>query len=472
MGRASAEVSNSRPLLGPGAAQLRAMGLWRPGRSLLHSLAAALMLACLAWVSATAALRLLIHPPAELEEVALCSFIATICSGFTIKHSERIIVAKVDRIPTPTTVVQVYMSTSTADDEDIEEMYEEIKEIQKVKGDENLIVMGDWNSVVGKGCVVPALIGWTFFPLVSRALNDSGEESPGAVADWQFPVPHWVPVDMQRSPTYHLLYVLQSFCLLVASQSTIAVDLFFIHMMLMVAAEIEVLSENVSAMGKIDSGLVALDDEDCGPSTKYLLSYRDGNGRISEISRKDDISEDQVRALLVKNVQHHQTILQIGEKIQFCRISSKRRHRLVGHVLRLEGIVNLFLKGSGVGRRYFPCLIDLTYQVEHFCSRLALLMISVLLQFYSRGFVSTQILQCSVKFLSHANSKERNVDHGDEGFVSHVVFHVRRALLLFLTEAVRPVEITVGKTFKLSKQMLLQVLNGSYALLNLLYSIR
>ena len=68
------------------------------------------------------------------------------------QHSERIIVAKIDTKPTPTTIVQVYMPTSSADDEEIDEMYDRIKEIfQIVKGDENLIVIEDWNSVVGKG---------------------------------------------------------------------------------------------------------------------------------------------------------------------------------------------------------------------------------------------------------------------------------------------------------------------------------
>ncbi|XP_049768440.1 uncharacterized protein LOC126106258 [Schistocerca cancellata] len=68
------------------------------------------------------------------------------------RHSERLIVAKIDTKPTPTTLVQVYMPTNTADDEEIDEMYDEIKEIIQIeKGDENIIVMGDWNSVVGKG---------------------------------------------------------------------------------------------------------------------------------------------------------------------------------------------------------------------------------------------------------------------------------------------------------------------------------
>nr|QNU13194.1 fatty acid synthase 3 [Locusta migratoria] len=67
------------------------------------------------------------------------------------QHSDRIIIVKIDTKPTPT-VVQVYMPTSSAYDEEIEEIYEELKEIiQTVKGEENLIVMGDWNLAVGKG---------------------------------------------------------------------------------------------------------------------------------------------------------------------------------------------------------------------------------------------------------------------------------------------------------------------------------
>ncbi|XP_068085627.1 craniofacial development protein 2-like, partial [Anabrus simplex] len=68
------------------------------------------------------------------------------------QHSERIIAFKIDTKPIPTTIVQVYTPTSSADDEEIERIYEEIEDlIQYVKGDENLIVMGDWNTVVGQG---------------------------------------------------------------------------------------------------------------------------------------------------------------------------------------------------------------------------------------------------------------------------------------------------------------------------------
>nr|QAB43906.1 olfactory receptor OR27 [Oedaleus asiaticus] len=45
----------------------------------------------------------------------------------------------------------------------------------------------------------------------------------------------------------------------------------------------------------------------------------------------------------------------------------------------------------------------------------------------------------------------------------------KRDFMFLLISARKPLEITVGKTSKLSKQMLVQVLNGSYGLLNLLY---
>ena len=69
------------------------------------------------------------------------------------KCSERLIVARIDTKPKVTVIIQVlYMPTSNAEDEEIEKLYEEVEEkIKYAKGDENLIIMGDWNAVVGKG---------------------------------------------------------------------------------------------------------------------------------------------------------------------------------------------------------------------------------------------------------------------------------------------------------------------------------
>ncbi|XP_071455118.1 craniofacial development protein 2-like [Hetaerina americana] len=49
-------------------------------------------------------------------------------------------------------IVQVYMPTSSHLEEEIEEVYEQLEEVIGVaKRKENLIVMEDWNAVVGEG---------------------------------------------------------------------------------------------------------------------------------------------------------------------------------------------------------------------------------------------------------------------------------------------------------------------------------
>lgn len=43
------------------------------------------------------------------------------------------------------------MLTTNSSDEELEEVYKNIdKIIENIKGEENLVVMGDWNAIVGK----------------------------------------------------------------------------------------------------------------------------------------------------------------------------------------------------------------------------------------------------------------------------------------------------------------------------------
>ena len=44
------------------------------------------------------------------------------------------------------------MPTSTHDDEEIDDMYERIEEVlSKQKGTDHVVIMGDWNAIVGQG---------------------------------------------------------------------------------------------------------------------------------------------------------------------------------------------------------------------------------------------------------------------------------------------------------------------------------
>jgi hypothetical protein len=54
--------------------------------------------------------------------------------------------------PTDKVPLQVYMPTTGYEHEAVEDEYEEVEKLIKyVKGDRNLIILGDWNSIVGEG---------------------------------------------------------------------------------------------------------------------------------------------------------------------------------------------------------------------------------------------------------------------------------------------------------------------------------
>lgn len=66
--------------------------------------------------------------------------------------NDRIVMVKVDADPVNVVIIQIYMPTSECEEKEIEEMYEKIEElVDKQKGSDNVIVMGDWNAVVGEG---------------------------------------------------------------------------------------------------------------------------------------------------------------------------------------------------------------------------------------------------------------------------------------------------------------------------------
>jgi endonuclease/exonuclease/phosphatase family metal-dependent hydrolase len=69
-----------------------------------------------------------------------------------VQHSDRLLLVKVSAEPVDLVVVQVYMPTSAEDDIEVEKIYEELEElIDKEKGNDYLVVMGDFNAVVGEG---------------------------------------------------------------------------------------------------------------------------------------------------------------------------------------------------------------------------------------------------------------------------------------------------------------------------------
>ena len=68
------------------------------------------------------------------------------------RYGDRIIMVKLQAEPVNMCIVQIYMPTSEHSDEEVEQIYDQIEElIKRQKGTENLLIMGDWNAVVGEG---------------------------------------------------------------------------------------------------------------------------------------------------------------------------------------------------------------------------------------------------------------------------------------------------------------------------------
>lgn len=69
-----------------------------------------------------------------------------------IERNDRIMIVKLQSEPVNTAIIQVYMPTSAHDEQEVDDMYEEIEiMMNQLKGNDNLVVMGDWNAVVGEG---------------------------------------------------------------------------------------------------------------------------------------------------------------------------------------------------------------------------------------------------------------------------------------------------------------------------------
>ena len=64
--------------------------------------------------------------------------------------NERIMMIKLDTVPVKTTIIQVYMPTSNSKDEELITLYEIAEEIMGNSGNDKIIMMGDYNAIVGE----------------------------------------------------------------------------------------------------------------------------------------------------------------------------------------------------------------------------------------------------------------------------------------------------------------------------------
>src|SRR6476661_6816798 len=67
------------------------------------------------------------------------------------RFKDRIMIVKIKADPVDMVIVQAYLPTTDYEDEEIEKLYDQLEEILgKQKGTDNVIVMGNFNAVVGE----------------------------------------------------------------------------------------------------------------------------------------------------------------------------------------------------------------------------------------------------------------------------------------------------------------------------------
>jgi len=74
------------------------------------------------------------------------------CVKSFIAYDDRIIMIKLKDIPNDIAILKVYMPEIQTSEDEVEAIYENIEELIKLtNGNENLIIMGDWNATMGEG---------------------------------------------------------------------------------------------------------------------------------------------------------------------------------------------------------------------------------------------------------------------------------------------------------------------------------
>ncbi|XP_049792674.1 odorant receptor Or1-like [Schistocerca nitens] len=296
-----------------------------------------------------------------------------------------------------------------------------------------------------KVMAVPSLMWWVVSPLLSSGVQKEGQENQR-----QLPVPLWLPGDIHSSPMYELLYVTQIFCLTLTAEVTMCLDVFFVRLMMMIAAEIEVLNHNISTMRDFHLNSAISDNHLRGLKGSELpsmVSDRDQSFPAADNTTQNG-SDMEMFSRLVKNVLHHQTVL--------------RSVSLLQTSMNISIFILLFINMANLCSNMFVTCGLLQRDGSLTKATKALFTIPPVL--FQTG------MYCIFGQITTDQSEKLSDSAFGCGWINCDA-HFKRNLIILMMMVGRPVEITVGKTCQLSKQMLLQVLNGTYVLLNMLFQV-
>nr|QAB43930.1 olfactory receptor OR51 [Oedaleus asiaticus] len=218
--------------------------------------------------------------------------------------------------------------------------------------------------------------------------------------------------------------------------------------MLMVAAELEVLNSNLCAMGDIKLQMKRVKEEESisryktkGRRWAFLNSDQTGEHELPESAVHEWLHEQ-----LVKNVRHHQAIL--------------RSVSLLQSTMDVSIFILLFVNMANLCASLF--VAGVLVHKEGNVGRALNALVSIPALLYETT------MYCIFGHVMTDHSERLMYSAFSSGWINTDA-RFKRSMLIFMMVTMQPMNITVGKTYTLSKQMLLQVLNGTYGLLNMLY---
>nr|WBF91026.1 odorant receptor SameORX [Schistocerca americana] len=292
--------------------------------------------------------------------------------------------------------------------------------------------------------------GWVAAPVLPHI--SSLRSHNGSAVPWQTPLPLWLPVDMQRSPLYECLYVMQCVCLFMSLASASALDAFFCNVTLMITAELQVLNDNVSSPREKEATVVKGSQKSlpmlfCDEDEAAVLKFNYGAAEAPATSATEkDASQNQTYLRLVENIRHHQAILRC---IRLLETSMKYSipFQLLTSVTSMCFVLFVcaasLQRGGGLSSalKTILCTPYLIFETGIYC------------------IYVQEILDQREKLIHSAVNYEYMQDGAGCG----------KTLLIFMLMDSSFLEIKVSKIVPLSKPTFLQILNGSYTLINLLY---
>nr|WBF91018.1 odorant receptor SameORX [Schistocerca americana] len=437
----AATLEDVQDLVSPNAAMLRLLGLWRAPASDGEGVGGALALmrgwlccAMVGFASVTTGAKLCMDTPEELTALTDCGYSLLRLSAITVK-------------------VACFILQRTT----LQELVKQLADIRNIHGRRraNCRVRSFYQrraTIVYRTLqvlVMTVICGWITAPLLQHKKADEIRDS--RKVERQTPLPIWLPLDLQRSPTYEIIYVVQALCGTAAVQLSMLLDTSFYKLTLLVTAELQVLNDNLAVLGRAD---VSAERRGSFP-TAVPGQERDGldvspiKQTAVPVTENNDRSRKLLYFQLLENVRHHQAIIKCFQLLQSA-LNYSISILLLTNILTVcfaIFVASVMLQSDGGLRKAMKTITSiptLLCETGMFC-------------------IFGQMVVDQSERLARSAYSCSWVD-ADARF--------KRALLILETRASQPLEFSVGKLIKLSRETFLKILNSSYTLISLLYQFQ